>query len=74
VSHLYVQLEDLLVEFLNHCDIGLLEVSNAELEKFQLLTQFSQKAALFISEKRVVVLLEIRRSLRISGENGLEKV
>jgi hypothetical protein len=66
MSHLNVQLEDLLVQLLNHCDIGLLKVSNAELEKFQLLTQFSQKAALFVSEKRVVMLLEIRGGMRIS--------
>lgn len=32
LSHLNVQLEDLFVELLNHCDIGLFKVSNAELE------------------------------------------
>jgi len=65
LSPLNVYLKDLLMKLFNHCDIGLFEVSDAELKKLQLFPQLSQKATFFISEERVVVLLVVGGSLGV---------
>ena len=74
LCHLNIHLEYLVLKFLDHREICLFEVSNAQLKHLQLFSQLSQQATLFVPEQRVMMLLAFGLVVWISWENGLEKV
>ena len=50
---LYVKLESFFLKLLNHGDVSVLKVSNAQLKHLQLLPEPPKKASLALSEERV---------------------
>lgn len=50
LRHLDIQLEYLVLQFFDHRDIGLFEVSNAQLKELQLFSQLFQQATFFVPE------------------------